>query len=242
MGRPFGDITLYAETPHLVGTKEYLEDTSLQNYICDLYGVCMHGYKPPYVTRICIQTAYFNIWDRTWKTGSLISAAAYFQYDEYSILNTFEKFKYILELVHNTILALCLEYKWNKNVFEKAYEEVLTNNFEYKIKFESKLSKDRKKTANIILTKTIYTTSVSIYLESEGKKSVIKLFEKKNWFWYDSANKLSRNNKWFDNDKFGLFYKPLAWCCWYSIKGNSVTFENSGNLSNESNIQKLFIF
>ncbi|WP_315815077.1 hypothetical protein [Paraflavitalea speifideaquila] len=37
MGRPFDDITLYLPTPYANSTPEYWEETSLHNYISDLY-------------------------------------------------------------------------------------------------------------------------------------------------------------------------------------------------------------
>jgi hypothetical protein len=242
MGRPFGDITLYSQTPHSVGTQEYNEETSLQNYICDLYCVCMHGYKPPNTTRVCIQTAYNNIWDRTWKNGSLVSAAAYFNYDDYSKLTTYGKYNYILVIIHQTMLQLSSEYNWDKLVFEKAYNEIIANNFSFKIEYPIKLSKDKKKLANIVLSKTETKTIVNISFEYGGQSSSIMLFEKKNWWWYDAAYKLAKGSKWFDDDRFGLSYKPYAWSVWYSIKDNEVTFEKDGVLSNQSNIEKVFTF
>jgi len=47
MGRPFSDITLYTPGPYSVGTPEYIEEVSLQNYVSDLYVQKMYGYKPP---------------------------------------------------------------------------------------------------------------------------------------------------------------------------------------------------
>lgn len=242
MGRPFSDITLYAQTPNLVGTKEYIEDISLQNYVCDLYGVSMHGYKPPNTTRICIQTAYYNIWDRTWKSGSLVSAAAYFNYEDYSQLATPEKYIYVLKIIHETMLQLSVEYNWNKSVFEKAHDEIIANNFLFKIAYPTKLSRDKKKVVGVILDKTVDTTTINVSIENEGRISIIKLFDKKSWWWHDSAYKLAKNSKWFDNDRFGLFYKPCNWSAWYSIKSQKVTFEKDGFLSNESNLEKTFIF
>ena len=57
MGAPFSDITLYLPTPHTVGTPEYYEQTSLENFISDLYVQKMNGYKPPKTSRITIQPA-----------------------------------------------------------------------------------------------------------------------------------------------------------------------------------------
>ena len=242
MGTPFSDITLYAPTPHTVGSNQYIEETALKNYICDLYGICMHGYKPPNTTRVSIQPSFYNIWAKTWRDGSLISVAAYFNYDEYSKLSTKDKYKYILEIVHGTMLKLSLEYKWDKRVFEKAYHEILENDFTFKIDYPKKQSRDKQKHANIVLTKTEMTTTISILLENSGEISLIKLFDKKNWWWYDSTYKLAKYSKWFDNDRFGLFYKPKNWGVWHSIKDNKIVFEKEGILSDRNNVGDVFTF
>jgi len=135
MGIPFSDITLYAPTPYKAGTKEYIEDISLQNFVSDLYVQMMHGYKPPKTTRITIQPAYHNIWNRTWKTGSIVAIAPYYNYDEYAVLNTKEKYMYILDVIQVATLQLSEEYKWDKAVFDKAYKEILESNFNFKIHY-----------------------------------------------------------------------------------------------------------
>jgi hypothetical protein len=66
MGAPFRDITLYTPTPFKVGTHEFIEEVSLINFVSDLYVQNMNGYKPPKTSRITIQPAYYEIWDRTW--------------------------------------------------------------------------------------------------------------------------------------------------------------------------------
>jgi hypothetical protein len=202
----------------------------------------MQGYKPPNTTRVCIQPAYYNIWERTWKDGSLISAAAYFNYDQYSKLSTYEKYNYILKIIHETMLQLSLEYNWDRVVFEKAYNQIISNNFAFKIEYPTRFSRDKKKFANIVLTKTEDTTTISLLLKNEGKYSTIKLFDKRNWFWYDSAYKLAKDCKWLDNDRFGLFYKPYGWSVSYSIKDEKVTFEKDGILSYKSNVHEVFQF
>ena len=124
MGRPFSDITLYTPTPYAIGTPEYWEDTSLINFVSDLYVQKMNGYKPPKTTRITIQPFYYGIWDRTWKNGSIVAIASYYRYDEYAALDKKGKYKYILDIIQVSTLQLSEEYHWDKIVFENAYKEV----------------------------------------------------------------------------------------------------------------------
>ena len=119
MGTPFSDITLYIPTSHKPETPEYWEETSLINFISDLYVQKMYNYKPPQTTRITIQPAYYDVWKRTWKNGSLISIAPFFSHDEYALLDRKGKYKYILDIIQTSTLLLSKEYQWDKNVFEK---------------------------------------------------------------------------------------------------------------------------
>lgn len=154
MGRVFSDITLYTPGPHTVGTPEYIEEVSLQNYVSDLYVQKMYGYKPPKTSRITIQPAFHEIWKRTWKTGSIFDIAPYYSYDEYASFDKFGKYKYILDLIQTATLQLSDEYHWDKTVFEKAYKEVIDNNFKFKIDYPKKLSRDKSKSANLSIEKT----------------------------------------------------------------------------------------
>src|SRR4051812_3443242 len=110
MGTPFSDITLYTPSPHEVGTPEYWEETCLQNFVSDLYVQKMNGYKPPKTTRITIQPAFQEAWNRTWKNGSIVDIAPYYNYNEYASLDKKGKYKYILDLIQRATLQLSKEY------------------------------------------------------------------------------------------------------------------------------------
>lgn len=242
MGTPFSDITLYAPTPHKARTKEYIEDTSLQNFVSDLYVQMMHGYKPPKTTRITIQPAFHNIWDRTWKTGSIVAIAVFYSHDEYAALNKKGKYKYILDLIQVATLQLSEEYKWDRAVFDKAYKEIMESDFNFKIHYPAKKSRDKKIVANLSVEKNERVTYVYANIESNGTKIKIKLFEKANVWWYDSAYLLARQSKWFDTDKFGISFKKKEIDIWYSIKENEVRFFESGNRVREIDFKKSFLF
>ena len=179
MGAPFSDITLYTPTPHSAGTPEYYEETSLQNFISDLYVRKMNGYNPPKTNRITIQSAYHTIWNRTWKNGSIIAIAPYFLYDKYKTLDKKGKYKYILDLVQVATLQLSGEYKWDRSVFEKAYQEVIESDFIFKIDYPTKISRDKKKIAKIIIEKTETITSVFVDIQVGDSIFKIKLLIKK---------------------------------------------------------------
>jgi hypothetical protein len=90
MGAPFSDISLYLPTPHSVGTSEYDEEMSIENFVNDLYVSKMNGYKPPKTSRITLQPAYHKIWNRTWKNGSIVTIAPYYNYENMHRLTKWE--------------------------------------------------------------------------------------------------------------------------------------------------------
>jgi hypothetical protein len=218
MGTTFSDITLYIPTPHPVGSPDYITDTSLQNFVSDLYVQKMYGYKPPKISRITIQPEYHDDWKQTWRNGSIVAIAPYFSYKKYAEFEKAEKYRYILDLIQEATLQLSDEYKWEKLVFEKAYKEVIESNFAFKIDYPSKKSKDKGKAANLFIEKTETITSVNINLETSGSNYKIKLFEKRNMWWYDCTYLLARHSKWFDENRFGIYYQKGEIVIWYSLE------------------------
>jgi hypothetical protein len=242
MGRPFTDITLYAETRYNNNTPEYWEETALRNYISDLYIRKMHGYKPPNATRVSIDPSYYKIWDRTWKIGSIFSIAQEFIYEKYLSLDKEGKYKYVLDIIHTSMVQLSEEYNWDKTVFERAYKEVLENNFKFQIDYLPKLSRDKKTSAKLTLQKTDMVPSLYASFSTGNEEVFVKLLDKRNWWWYDSIYKLANSSKWFDNDRFGVYYKPYKWKVWYSLKYKKVTFEKDNVPFEQMNIDDLFKF
>ena len=242
MSTPFSDITLYAETRYKNDSPEYWEERALQNYISDLYISKMHGYKPPNTTRVSINPAYHKIWNRTWTDGSLKLIAPEFSYEKYLSLDKQGRYQYILDIIHICMIQLSEEYKWNKAVFQSAYKEVLENNFQFKIEYSSKTSRDKKKSAKLHIEKTEMITSLYATFLIDDDHKTVKLFDKRNWWWYDSIYKLIKSNKWFDNDRFGLYHKPSNWMVWYSLKTQKVVFEKENVQYEEMNIDEVFKF
>jgi hypothetical protein len=222
MGAPFSDITLYTPTPHKPGTPEYWEDTSLENFISDLYVQKMYGYKPPKTSRITIQPAYHDIWNRTWKHGSIVSIAPFYSYDEYVSLDRKGKYKYILDIIQSATLQLSDEYEWDRKVFEKAYQEIVEGDFSFKVVYPPKMSRDKKKFGQVVIEKTETTTFLNLLFNVGGNIKMVKLFENRNWFWYDIAYEMAKNSKWIDNNSFGVYSKKSDKFGYYSLLDNSI--------------------
>ena len=242
MGAPFSDITLYTPTPYAVGTPEYLEEISLINFVSDLYVQNMNGYKPPKTSRITIQPAYHDIWNRTWKNGSIVAIAPFFSHDEFSSFEKPGKCKYILDVIQTATIQLSEEYQWDREVFEIAYKKTLDSNFIFRIEYPTKQSKDRKKRGSFVITKTESITSAYVDININGTIKTKKLFDKKNSWWYDCVYYLARYNKWFDNDKFGVGFGKGKIDIWYSIDKNIVELYDGGQQVTEIDFRKYFLF
>jgi hypothetical protein len=243
MGAPFSDITLYTPTPHKAGTPEYWENTSLQNFVSDLYVQKMCGYKPPNTNRISVQPAYYDTWKKPWKFGSINNIAPYYSFSAFNTLNKNRKYQYVLNLIQRVMLELSDEYQWDKTVFEKAYKEVIKSNFLFTINYPSKLSRDKKKSANLCIEKTETVTSVFVIIQTNGSTVKTKLFDKNNEWWYDCTYLLARHCKWYDTDKFGISYTKKANIkIWYSIKDNKVSLFDNGTQVEEIDFKKYFPF
>lgn len=239
MGATFMDITLYSPTIHSVGTPEYYNETFLKNYVSDLYVQKMYDYKPPKTTRVTLQPSFYGIWNRTWKNGSLISMAPFYNREHYDTLDKKAKYKYILDIIHSSMLQLSEEYNWNKEVFENAYKEVIENDFQFMVHYSQKKSRDKKKLGQIVIEKTESTTTVCVIIEKDGVKTKQKLFDKNNWYWYDEAYKIAKHSKWFDNDRFGIYIKNLNFAIWYSEKDKRVLFEVNGIVHESYNLRRM---
>jgi hypothetical protein len=242
MGAPFSDITLYLPTPHTVGTPEYYEQVSLENFVSDLYVQKMHRYKPPKTSRITIQPAFHDTWQGTWKNGSIVHIAPYFSYEEYSAYDKKGKYKYILDLIQRATIPLSEKYGWDKTVFVNAYKQVLETDFVFRIHYATKQSKDKKNAARLIIEKTETITSVYVNIEFNDSAIIKKLFDKENAWWYDCVYILARHNKWFDRDRFGIVYRKGKIEVWYSLEKNVVEMFENGNQVREIDFSKYFMF
>src|SRR5260221_2477994 len=242
MGAPFSDITLYTPTSFTVGTPEFIEEVSLQNFVSDLYVQNMNGYKPPKTSRITIQLACHDIWNRTWKTGSIVAIAPFFSLDTYLSLDKKGKLKYTLDLIQSATLPLSDEYGWDKTVFQNAYQKVLESDFIFKLGSTPKQSRDNKKIGKLIVEKTETITSVYVNIQNGDSSIIRKLFDKKNQWWYDCIYILARHTKWFDKERFGISYSKGKIEMWYSLEKDEVKLFENGHQVTKIDFSKYFMF
>ncbi len=242
MGASFSDITVYSKTSYQVGTPDFIEQTSLENFICDFYVQMMNGYKPPKTSRITIQPAYYDTWEKPWKFGSIISIAPYFSWENYISLDKKGKYLSILDLIHGAMIELSEEYNWDKSVFENAYKNIICRDFVFQINYPKIIAKDKISIANICIEKSDTITSVFVIYETNGFTGKYKLFEKSNAWCYDCIYLLVKHAKWKDNSIFGINYAKGKIEIWYSFLLNEVTFIENGTNVNFIDFKKYFSF
>jgi hypothetical protein len=80
--------------------------------------------------------------------------------------------------------------------------------------------------------------SAVIYTDNQSIKR--KLFNKQNWFCYDSAYQIAKHNKWLDNNRFGVQMKDLNFSVWYSLNDDKVLFEVNGEVKEQYDLKRMF--
>jgi hypothetical protein len=240
MGVPFHDITLYTPTIHKPWSREYKEEVALLNYAGDLYVRKMHGYKPPKTARVCIQPGFHEKWKEGWKNGSIAHIAPKFHYEKFQSLEKDEKLKYLLDLIQTSMVQLSRQYDWDESVFIKAYEEIIASKYLFRIDYSSKLSRDKKKKAFIRIEKSEIVTTIFVSFQFGNQEVKVKLLDKVNQWYYDSAYRWAKASKWFDNDRFGFTDKESDFSAWYSLSKETVEFERHGEPKTVSDLRTFF--
>lgn len=218
MGAPLYDITIYYNGNVIKDAPQDLNFWRKVNYIADFYHDRLNGYKPKKTGRICIHLGPTKNWDKPFYFGSICSYNNVIDENKYLSLSKMEKYKYILDILHSTVIEIADIYDWDKSVFNNAYKHMLESGFKFEKYYPEKKSKDRKQIGQIILVKTEEkaTLFVSIWTGDATTKKV--LLEKINWYWFDSTYNFAKSCKWLDNSSFGLYKNGKN--CYFSTDQN----------------------
>ena len=216
------DITMYWD--------EYIPDdesTRLRtaaNYICDFYHKMLADYKPPKTSRICIHLNAEHLNKQNY-CGSICQINGRFEANKFFGNSKHEQYKYLVTVLHESLLRTAGIYNWNDKPFINAYEAVCSSGFLFALVYPSKKSRDRKKCAQISINKTETETIITLSLTIENKTDNIKLLESRNFYWYDPAYFIAKASKWLGNEKFGVFNQKNGKFLFYSLTENSVMCE-----------------
>ena len=127
----------------------------------------------------------------------------------------------MLSKIHSACLELSRKLNWDKDVFENAYQESLTSGLRLIKEYKQIRSRDKKHWGQCILEKTEESSILKLRI-GNGQVEEIKILEKRNWYLFDSANRLGEKVKWIDNDKFGLNKKESGKYLYYSVSDKKV--------------------
>jgi hypothetical protein len=201
---PLDDITIYDLFNSLnLSEQEQKVFGHEKKFICELFHYNMNKYKPPHTSRICLNVALTKQSCRPSYDGSICHSSHYFNRDKYFNLDKNGKYQFLLDYIYGATMRLAEELKWNKDVFIDTYNRVKQMNFLFKVEFPAKFSRDRQKKGQAILEKTEERSILSLHIFGSNIDDRILLFDKMNSYPLDASNKIAKQCKWIDNDKFG---------------------------------------
>jgi hypothetical protein len=212
------DITIYCD-----GEKEpWTEFRFETNYVSDMYHNRLDGYKPHKTGRICLHLRDKKIFEKPNYFGAICSYEVEFDFTKYNAIESkSERYKFILDSIHKTILEMADILNWDKDVFIKSYDSILRDNFKFIKEYPKKTSRDKKSVGQVTIEKTETRTILRLKI-SNGQRLEIKLLEKKNWFWFDSGYQLADKMKWIDKNNFGYKSKKSDKEVYYSLADSRV--------------------
>lgn len=200
MSHKLYDITLYGGGNDQASNKEFALKCNL---VSGLYVECLGKYKPPKTSRISVTLG--NVDEVGGYFGSILHAWAKFDKELYWQSENLTRNKIILDTVHRIALLCAKKLDWNIDVFQNAYNKVLQLDYKYRIELKSKMSKNRKYKAAIMVKKDekIAYIWVNFYTpDNVCIKSVELLKSFPHDFFYEDAIK---KNKWISDSEFGLY-------------------------------------
>lgn len=220
MGAPLYDITIYYNGNVIKDAPEELDFRRTVNYIADFYHDRLNGYKPKKTCRICVHLGPTKNWDKPSYFGAICSYDNIIDENKYLSLSKNEKYKYILEILHSTIIEIADIYNWDKSVFNDAYEHIIESDFKFEKYYPEKKSKDRKQIGQVFLTKTEETSTLFVSITTGDVTTKNVLLEKNNCYWFDSIYSFAKNCIWLDNSSFGLYKNGKN--CYFSTDQNRI--------------------
>ena len=199
MSHKLNDITLYYNEGNSESEKRF---TGLQNVISQLYVHFLNGYKPKGTSRISVSLGEKE--GPISYAGSVLVVHKSFDKKHFWNLNHPEQRLALLNTIHDVAMYCSEKFNWDKEVFEEAYKAVIQNNFEFKIEYQKKKSRNRNYSASVV--KIVRQDKTTIYVrvyDKSGKflKEVELLSSPSHEMFYGSIIKKS---KWLNNSDFGF--------------------------------------
>ncbi|WP_266205308.1 hypothetical protein [Pontibacter kalidii] len=219
---PLDDITVYYNGTKIKDTPFDWEFRKAVNFVSDYYHNSLDGYKPPKTGRICIQINKESVSQEPSYFGAICTLYTTMDEELYLRLCKVEQYRYLLDLIHNTVMEAADKLGWDKSVFESAYQTVLGSDFVFEKRYKEKKSRDRKSIGIAILAKTESSATLKVSVATGDSTREAVLFDKKNWWWGDSSYAIAAKCKWIDQDSFGYESKSTNVFAYYSVTEDEV--------------------
>lgn len=202
---PFYDITIYypdrktLDFDKLGHSNQFRE---VVNFVSRSYHRLLNGYKPPKTSRLGIHFTINKDNESRPGTyfGSICSVMSYFDEDRYLELSGESRLRYILELLHASVLKAATQFCWRLDIFQQAYQHLLNNNLVYVKEFPVKTNRKKSHWAKVILKENL--THSSIYFEVSDKEKSTLFFAVNTRVSF--AEFYCEKAKWLTNDEFGI--------------------------------------
>lgn len=218
MGAPLYDITIYYNGTKIKDAPEDLSFRNIVNYIADFYHDKLDRYKPKKTGRICVHLGTEIQWNEPNYFGSICHISNIIDEDKFlNFIKKEDKFKYILELLHETILIASRHLNWDDSKFINSYNQILQSDFKFRKEYKLKKSKSRKKSAYAIIEKDDQKAKLIFKINKEKDSSEIEVIEKMNLFWYDQTYKIAQESKWINENTFGYISKDKSSFAYYNL-------------------------
>jgi len=202
---PLNDITIYDLFNDLnLSEQEKTEFAHETKFVCELFHFNMNNYKPPHTARICLNVALSEQPLVPSFFGSICHSSHYFNKDKYFNLDKNGKYKFLLNYIYGATMKLAAELNWNKDVFIDTYNRAKQMNFVFKVEFPAKFSPDRQKKGQAILERTEERSILTLHIFGSNIDEKTLLFDKMNTYPLDVSERIAKQCKWIDNDKFGF--------------------------------------
>lgn len=219
MGAPLYDITIYYNGTKILDAPEDLEFRKVVNYIADLYHDKLEKYKPPKTGRICVHFGTKMQWDKPNYFGAICSISNIIDENKYLNIDSKKgKYKYILDLLHVTIIEAARQLDWDESRFTDSYNSIMQTDFRFIKEYSLKKSRSRKNSAKAIIEKDDQRARLFFEINCEDSSTKVIAIDKRNWFWYDSTYNIANKAKWISKDVFGFVSKDESSYVYYDLE------------------------
>jgi len=203
------DITIYTENTKLEDISANSDFRLNANFISDYYHSRLDGYKPPKTGRICLilhPLSQQHIGKQIIYTGAICQIYVPIDEQKYLHLSDHERYAYLLEILHSACIQAGGHLQWDKTIFKKAYESIISDKFVFSKTYESRLNRNRKYSARVLIRKTRELSKLYCQILSCDNTLISEslLIEKQNWSCNDPIYKVALTAKWFNNCEYGI--------------------------------------